>query len=102
MSNDWDSLSRSEKKEEAQKTLRMLKGKKIHNKIIGYIKVNGIGFILALALFGFMFWFFEVIKPAIKGGLALYGKQYLMGFGLLFGIYLLRRGIRVFYEKYLR
>ena len=99
MSNDWDSLSRLEKKEEAQKTLQMLKRQKLYKKIIG--------FILVLTLFGCMFWFFEIWKEGFMGGLAELRKQgafkYLpIGFGILCVIALLKRGIRVFYEKYLR
>ena len=76
-------------------------------KIIGYFKVNGIGIILSLALFGCMFWFFEIWKEGFMGGLAELRKQgafkYLpISFGILCVIALLKRGIRVFYEKYLR
>ena len=72
---------------------------KIHNKIIGYI--------LALTLFGCMFLFFEIWREGFMGALAEARKQgafkYLpIGFGILCVIALLKRGIRVFYEKYLR
>ena len=95
MSNDWDSLSRSEKKEEAQKTLQMLKRQKLYKKIIG--------FILALTLFGCMFWFFEFWKEGFMGGLAEAREQgslkYLpIGCGALFFITFLKR----MYKRFLK
>ena len=67
---------------------------KIHNKIIGYI--------LALTLFGCMFWFFEIWKEGFMGGLAEARKQgsfkYLpIGCGTLFFITFLKR----MYERFL-
>ena len=72
---------------------------KIHNKIIGYI--------LAITLFGCMFLFFEIWREGFMGALAEAREQgafkYLpIGFGIVCVIALLKRGIRVFYEKYLR
>lgn len=72
-------------------------------KIIGYIKVNGIGFILALALFSCMFWFFEIWKEAFMGGLAEVRTQesfkyFPIGCGILFLIAFLKK----MYRKFLR
>ena len=93
MSNDWDSLSRSEKKEEAQKTLRMLKGQKLYQKIIG--------FIIALTLFGCMFWFYDIRKTGFMEGF-MEGlesfKYFPIGCGILFLIAFLKK----MYRKFLR
>ena len=77
----------------------MLKRQKLYKKIIG--------FILALTLFGCMFLFFEIWREGFMGALAEAREQgafkYLpISFGILCVIALLKRGIRVFYEKYLR
>ena len=89
MDKDWESLSRSEKKEEAQKTLRMLKGQKLYQKIIG--------FIIALTLFGCMFWFYEIWKTGFMEGLESF-KYLPIGCGTLFFITFLKR----MYERFLR
>ena len=86
---DWDSLSRLEKKEEAQKTLQMLKRQKLYKKIIG--------FILALTLFGCMFWFYEIWKKGFMEGLESF-KYLPIGCGALFFITFLKR----MYRKFLR
>ena len=53
MSKDWDSLSRSEKKEEAQKTLRKLKRQKskMNKKIIIYLLYFLSGWVFIKILF---------------------------------------------------
>tara|TARA_Y100000590_G_C15289294_1_gene851864 strand:- start:245 stop:427 length:183 start_codon:yes stop_codon:yes gene_type:complete len=53
MSKDWDSLSRSEKKEEAQKTLRKLKRQKskMKKKIIIYLLYFLSGWVFIKILF---------------------------------------------------
>ena len=93
MSKDWDSLSRSEKKEEAQKTLRMLKGQKLYQKIIG--------FIIALTLFGCMFWFYDIWKTGFMEGF-MEGlesfKYFPIGCGALFFIAFLKR----MYKRFLK
>ena len=89
MSNDWDSLSRSEKKEEAQKTLQMLKRQKLYKKIIG--------FIIALTIFGCMFWFYEIWKTGFMEGLASF-KYFPIGLGALFFIAFLKR----MYKRFLK
>jgi len=56
MSKDWDSLSRSEKKEEAQKTLRKLKRQKskmMKKKIIIYLLYFLSGWVFVKILFYF-------------------------------------------------
>ena len=55
MSKDWDSLSRSEKKEEAQKTLRKLKQQKskMKKKIIIYLLYFLSGWVFVKILFYF-------------------------------------------------
>ena len=43
--------------------------------IIKHIKINGIGYILALTLFGCMFLFFEIWREGFMGALAEARKQ---------------------------
>ena len=54
MSKDWDSLSRSEKKEEGQKTLRKLKRQKTKKKkkIIIFLLFKWMGIYKNIILFG--------------------------------------------------
>ena len=71
--------------------------------IIKHIKINGIGYILALTLFGCMFLFFEIWREGFMGALAEARKQgafkYLpIGCGALFFITFLKR----MYERFLR
>ena len=89
MGKDWESLSRSEKKEEAQKTLKMLKRQKLYKKIIG--------FIIALTLFGCMFWFYEIWKTGFMEGLENI-KYFPIGCGALFFITFLKR----MYKRFLK
>ena len=61
MSKDWDSLSRTEKKVEAQRTLRMLKRHRLY-ELLDFNKV------MPVVIFLGVFWFCNILWGKIGGG----------------------------------